>query len=91
MGATERAQSSREATSLAEMEWHEIDRPGCYLFLRWGDLLRIPEEGLTAGRAPAIAIDTQSSRRVARISNDPAEALSVLRRIAALHGYWVNF
>ena len=31
---------------LSEMDWNQIDEPGCYLFLDTGQLARVPQEAL---------------------------------------------
>lgn len=74
-----------------ELEWQEISRPGCYLFVDTGDLVRVPTEGLNHGAMPVISIVSRARRRLARISNNPIESLPALRAIASENGYYVCF
>ncbi len=76
---------------LEECSWGEIQRPGCYVFIDTGDLVRVPLEGLSARMVPVISIISRDDRRLARVSHDHTEALQVLRTIAATGGYKVNF
>lgn len=85
-------QGARRAPwSVHEMEWDEIDRPGCYLVIVPGHLARIPASAFTPGQVPAVSLVSLSPVRVARLSNDPAESLEVLRAVAAARGYLVSF
>ena len=76
---------------LPEMGWNEIEKPGCYLIVGSGDLVRVPQEGLALGHSPLIMVTSTGETRVARLSNNPAEPISVLRVIAADNDYFVNF
>ncbi len=79
------------SSRLAEMEWNSIDEPGCYLLMESGDLVRIPQEGLAPGHSPLVTLTSAKETRVARLSENPAEPISVLRAIAADNDYFVNF
>ena len=76
---------------LAEMPWNEIDRAGSYLIIGSGDLVRVPSEGLAAGHSPLISISSMGETRVARLTDNPATPISVLRTVAADNDYFVNF
>ncbi len=76
---------------LSEMEWNEIEQPGCYLLVESGDLARIPQEALAPGHSPLITVTSANETRVARLSDNPAEPISVLRAVAADNDYFVNF
>lgn len=80
-----------ESFQYPEMEWDEMDRPGCYLLVDSGDLVRVPREALTPGSLPVITIISRGAVKVARVSNNPAEPLEILRRLASRNGYYVNF
>ena len=84
---TPRVHSSR----LTEMLWSEVDEPGCYVFIDTGDLVRIPVDALASGHSPLIALKSNREPRLARLSNNPAEPITVLRSIAADNDYFVNF
>lgn len=76
---------------LQEMPWNRIERPGCYLIVGSGDLVRVPPDGLAPGHSPLITITSTSETRVAMLSENPAEPISVLRAFAADNDYFVNF
>lgn len=76
---------------LAEMAFNEIERPGSYLILSTGDLVRVPPEGLAPGHSPLITVTSIGETRVAKLSNNPATPISVLRNIAADNDLLVNF
>ncbi|MFQ5890342.1 MAG: hypothetical protein ACE5JR_09860 [Gemmatimonadota bacterium] len=73
------------------MAWNDIDRPGCYLIIGAGDLVRIPLEALQGGHSPLISITSVGETRVAKLSDNPATPISVLRTVAADNDYFVNF
>lgn len=76
---------------LSEMEWNGIDEPGCYLLIETGELARVPQEALAPGHSPLVTLTSQKETRVARLSENPAEPISVLRAIAADNDYFVSF
>ena len=73
------------------MSWNQIEGTGCYLLLESGELVRVPKEGLASGHSPLISITSAREVRVAKLSDNPAEPISVLRAIAADNDYFVNF
>jgi hypothetical protein len=73
------------------MSWNQIERPGSYLIVGSGDLIRVPSEGLAPGHSPLITITSSGETRVAKLSDNPAEPISVLRSFAADNDYYVNF
>ncbi len=79
------------ARRLQEMSWNEIDKPGCYVLVDSGDLLRIPQEALAAGHSPLICVTSVEETRVAKLTNNPADPISSLRTIAADNDYFVHF
>lgn len=81
----------RRTERLAEMPWNEIDRPGCYLLIGSGDLVRVPSEALAAGHSPLISISSAGETRVARLAENPATPISALRTLAADNDFFVNF
>ena len=83
--------SEHRSSRLQEMSWNEIQRPGCYLIVGSGDLVRVPQDALAPGHSPLITITSTGETRVARLSDDPAEPISALRAFAADNDYFVNF
>lgn len=79
------------SSRLQEMSWNEIQRPGCYLIVGSGDLVRVPQDALAPGHSPLISITSSGETRVAKLSDNPAEPISVLRAFAADNDYFVNF
>ena len=78
-------------THLPEMSWGTISEPGCYVILDTGDLVRIPAEALAPGHSPLVTFTSVKGLRVAKLSENPAEPITVLRAIAADNDYFVNF
>lgn len=92
MAVTEQVKSVRKSRQLQEMSWNEIEHPGSYLFIETGELVRIPGEALAPGHSPLIRLTSVGGEpRVAKLSEDPATPISVLRAIAADNDYAVNF
>jgi hypothetical protein len=85
------ATATARASQLPEMSWNQIEDTGCYLLVESGDLVRIPQEGLAKGHSPLISFTSAKDIRVAKLSENPAEPISVLRSIAADNDYFVNF
>ena len=90
-GKGETASANHMSHRLTEMGWNEIDEPGSYLFVRSGDLVRVPPEALAPGHSPLMSIVSNGETRVARLSENPAVPITVLRNIAADNDYFVNF
>lgn len=85
------ATSENRSSRLQEMSWNEIQRPGSYLICGSGDLVRVPQDALAPGHSPLITITSTGETRVAKLSDNPAEPISVLRSFAADNDYYVNF
>jgi hypothetical protein len=85
------ASPERRGSRLQEMSWNEIQRPGCYLIVGSGDLVRVPRHALALGHSPLITMTSTGEIRVAMLSDNPAERISVLRAFAAANDYLVNF
>jgi hypothetical protein len=62
--------------------------PGAYVCDWSGHLLRVTEQALVEGRAPALNIVGTQPLTLTKISNDPQIALSQAKRIA--HEYHLN-
>ena len=74
-----------------ELAWTAIGRPGSYLLVDGGNLVRIPQEALGPGRTPLFTVVAKRDVHVVKLSDDPNEAIPVLRNLAAEQGYSVNF
>ena len=81
----------RRSSRLQEMSWNTIEHPGCYLVLESGTLARVPQEALAPGHSPLVTFASTGETRVAKLSENPADPISVLRSIAANNDYFVNF
>jgi hypothetical protein len=55
-----------------------------------GSLVRVPPEAVAPGHSPLVGIRSQPTR-VAKLSDNPATPLSVLRMIAAENDLFTNF
>ena len=58
--------ADHRSSRLQEMSWNEIQRPGCYLILGSGDLVRVPQDALAPGHSPLITITSSGETRVAK-------------------------
>ena len=87
-----RSSSASHTTSrLTETEWNSINQPGCYLDVGSGDLFRISKDAIATGHSPLITKTSNGANRVVKLSDNPAEPISVLRAVAADSDYFVNF
>ena len=93
MPATKKAQSSiHEKESIGIYgPFQRISEPGCFVLNATGDLMRVPEEALEAGRSPTIDIVSKTPWLVTKISNDPYLPLGGARARAADLDLTVNF
>ena len=73
------------------LRFSEIDAPGCYVGSASGDLYRVPEDGVLAGRSPVIDIVARTPRMVTKISQNPWLPISEARRLAVDSDLHVNF
>ncbi|HET7038244.1 MAG TPA: hypothetical protein VFH97_00025 [Gemmatimonadales bacterium] len=76
---------------LPECSFNEIETPGSYLLMETGSLVRVPAEALAPGHPPLVSITSQEPARVAKLSDNPATPISVLRTIAAHNDLYANF
>ncbi|MBI3834343.1 MAG: hypothetical protein HY287_08450 [Planctomycetes bacterium] len=68
-----------------------IHQPGCYICNWSGNLLRVPEDGIAAGNAPAVSFIGNQSLFVTMISNNPYITVTKARLTAANFDVSVNF
>jgi hypothetical protein len=75
----------------AQIPFEAITQPGCYLSNWTGHLIRVPDDGLKAGRSPVIDIRGKEAMFVTKLSDDPYLTLTKARMIAADLDLSVNF
>ena len=71
--------------------FEEIETPGTYLSNWTGHLIRVPEDGVKAGRSPVIDICGKEPMLLTKLSNDPFIGLTKARMLAADLDLPVNF
>jgi hypothetical protein len=71
--------------------WDQINEPGAYVCQWSGHLLRVPDDGVTAGRSPMINIVGPDPLYVTKISNYPWISLTKARMLASNYDLNVNF
>ncbi len=68
-----------------------INEPGCYVCNWSGHLLRVPEDGIAAGRSPMVNMVGQEQLYVTKISENPYTTLTKARLLASNFDINVNF
>ena len=68
-----------------------INEPGCYVCNWSGHLLRVPEDGVAAGRSPLINVIGPETLYVTKISDSPFIPLTKARMLACNFDINVNF
>ncbi len=92
MPATKKAETVKELEMLGIAgPFERISQPGCFVFNRTGDLLRVPEEALLPGHSPTLGVVSKEPWLVTKIANDPYLPLGKARTIAADMDLYVNF
>ena len=71
--------------------FESIQEPGCYICNWSGHLLRIPEDGVAAGRSPLVNIVGPEQLFVTKISENPFITLTKAKMIASNIDCNVNF
>jgi|WetSurMetagenome_2_1015567.scaffolds.fasta_scaffold1060023_2 hypothetical protein len=69
----------------------QINAPGSYVRVDTGNLFRVPEDSLAAGRSPCIEMVGKSAILMTRLSHDPWLPISKARQVAADLDLYVNF
>lgn len=75
----------------AVVPFENINEPGTYICQWNGHLLRVPEDGVSAGRSPMINLIGPDPLFVTKISDNPWIALTKARILAANYDLQVNF
>jgi hypothetical protein len=73
------------------MPFDSINEPGAYICNWSGHLLRVPEDGVTPGRAPVLCIVGHEPLYVTKISDDPNITTTQARHLASTYDLHVNF
>jgi hypothetical protein len=71
--------------------FENVNEPGAYICQWNGHLLRVPEDGVSAGRSPMINIVGPEPLYVTKISDNPWITLTKARMMAANYDLYVNF
>jgi hypothetical protein len=71
--------------------WDQLNEPGTYVCQWTGHLLRVPEDGVTAGRSPMVNIIGTEPLFVTKISDNPWITLTKARMLASNFDLNVNF
>ena len=74
-----------------QIPFEAINQPGCYVCNWSGHLLRVPEDGVAAGRSPLINIVGQQQLFVTQISENPYITVTKARMLACNCDVAVNF
>lgn len=71
--------------------YEDIQEPGCYVCNWSGHLLRVPQDGVAAGRSPLISIFGKEPLFVTKISDNPFIPVTKAKMIACNLDCNVNF
>jgi len=75
----------------ATFPWESINSPGAYICNWTGHLLRVPDDGVTAGRSPMLNMVGPEPLFVTKISEDPFITVTKAKLVAANYDLHVNF
>lgn len=73
------------------LPFDSINEPGAYVCTWSGHLLRVPQDGVTAGRSPLINIVGNEPLTVIKISEDPYITITKAKLVASNFDVAVNF
>jgi hypothetical protein len=82
---------AQHRSTLPEVDWRELNEPGCYVDTASGDLFRIPKEALIAAASPLITRESRGASRLRRLSADPFMPTVKARLVCAQHNIKPNF
>ncbi|MFQ5533396.1 MAG: hypothetical protein ACE5EM_01045 [Sphingomonadales bacterium] len=82
---------SEHRSALLQVDWDEVQEPGCYVEQGSGDLFRIPKEALISGASPLIVKESRGASRLFQVSKDPYVTTLKARIICAQHNIDPNF
>jgi len=73
------------------INFSQIDCPGVYVLIDTGLLMRVPADGIVAGRSPCFSLSSKVPIGVVRLSGNPWLTISEARKLAANLDLSVNF
>jgi len=73
------------------IEFSRIHKPGAYYLVRTGQLLRVPEDGISKGRGPLISYCSTDPVLVHCLSDDPWVPIGAARKMVGALGQAVRF
>ena len=85
------AQTEYANNAPTTIPFENIQQPGCYVCNWSGHLLRVPEDGVCAGRSPLVNIIGTEPLFVTKISENPFMTLTKARMVASNWDINVNF
>ena len=85
------AQTEYAACTPVTIPFENIQQPGCYVCNWSGHLLRVPEDGVAAGRSPLVNIIGTEPLFVTKICDNPFMTLTKARMVASNWDLNVNF
>lgn len=93
MPATKRVETHAESHEMLSISgpFDRISQPGCFVFNKTGDLVRIPDDALVEGRSPTIDVVSNEPWLMTKISSDPYLPLGKARAVAADMDLQINF
>jgi hypothetical protein len=74
-----------------ELDWSEVNEPGCYVDTISGDLFRFTKEALLTGASPLVMRESRGGSRLLRLSADPFMPTLMARFACAQHNIKPNF
>jgi hypothetical protein len=82
---------AQHRSTLPEVDWTQLNEPGCYVDAASGDLFRIPKEALVTAASPLVMRESRGASRLRRLSADPFMPTVNARLICAQHNIKPNF
>ena len=90
--ATQRGTNDESQASCGTtVPFESIQEPGCYICNWSGHLLRVPEDGVAAGRSPLVNIIGTEQLFVTKLSENPFITVTKAKMIASNLDCNVNF
>ena len=87
---SQHAQNESQSTG-SVIPFEGINEPGAYVANWSGHLIRIPEDGVAAGRSPLISLLATEPLTVTKISSNPFIPVTKARLLASNYDVNVNF
>jgi hypothetical protein len=86
-----RTNCDSQASCGTTVPFESIQEPGCYICNWSGHLLRVPEDGIAAGRSPLVNIIGTEPLYVTKLSENPFVNITKAKMIASNLDCCVNF